>query len=70
MLIQSKANTVNLTTVPCANHPGLYDFGLGQVAERLTRVVQEQRDAEGFDWKLAERTFVDADYMLRLIREA
>jgi len=65
MPISSKANTINLTMG--VKNLSLYDFGLAAAVDRLTRGVQEQLDGRAFDEKLAERTFVDVDYILRLI---
>jgi hypothetical protein len=65
MQLTSKANTIDLTRFGCTTYIVMYAVGLGQAATELTRGVREQRDAGGFDRKLAERIFENVDNILR-----
>jgi len=66
MQLISKANTIDLTRFGCTTYIVIYAVDLDQAATELTRGVREQRDAGGFDGKLAGRIFAEVDNILRL----
>jgi hypothetical protein len=66
MQLISKANTIDLTNFGCTTYIVMCAADLNQAATELKRGVREQRDAGGFDGKLAGRRFVNVDNILRL----